>query len=104
MDYTDEFLNYWGEIYCRAQLVEHKLPFATFIKDPWKWILQFGVDDAKLPQLRDKPLTRKPSRAKMVERNGRVGRVPAKVYDLAAARKRREEAAQAAEERDGTLT
>jgi hypothetical protein len=58
MNYTDEFLNYWGEIYCRAQLVEYKLPFATFIKDPWKWILPFGVDDAKLPQLRDKPLTR----------------------------------------------
>jgi hypothetical protein len=97
MKYTDEFLNYWGEIYCRAQLVEYELPFATFIKDPWRWILQFGVDDPKLPQLRDKPLTRKPSRAKLVERNGRIGRVPAKVYVLAAARKRRE-AAQAVEQ------
>jgi hypothetical protein len=68
------------------------------------WILQFGVDDPKLPQLRNKPLTRKPSRAKLVERNGCIGRVPAKVYDLAAARKRREEAAQAAEKRSGTQT
>ena len=100
MNYTDEFLNYWGEIYCRAQLAEYNLPFATFIKDPWKWILQFGVDDPKLPQLRDKPLTRKPSRARLVERNGRIGRVPAKVYDLAAARKRRA-AAQAAEQLRG---
>jgi hypothetical protein len=24
MRYTDEFLNYWGEIYCRAQLADHK--------------------------------------------------------------------------------
>lgn len=101
MNYTDEFLNYWGEIYCRAQLVEYGLPFAAFIKDPWKWILQFGVDNPKLPQLRDKLLTRKASRANLVERNGRIGHVPAKVYDLAAARKRRE-AAHVPGEWDGT--
>jgi len=28
MRYSDGHLNYWGEIYCRANLLDYDLPFA----------------------------------------------------------------------------
>lgn len=51
MKYTDEHLNYWGEIYCRANLIEYDLPFALFVRDPWKWLVKLGVNDPEMPTI-----------------------------------------------------
>lgn len=91
MRYTEEFLNYWGGIYCRAQLAEYKLPFATFIKDPWKWILQFGIDEPDLSGLKKLRPPKDPRAPKVRSgvRTARPRHVTADVHDLAEERRRR---------------
>lgn len=103
--YTDEFLNYWGEIYCRAQLADYKLPLATFIEDPWKWILEFGVEEPDLSGLQDIKPPRNPRAPKVKSgvHTARPRHVTAELVDLAAERRRREWT-KAGEERHGTQT
>lgn len=87
MRYTDEHLNYWGEIYCRASLLDYDLPFALFVRDPWRWLVKFGVNDPSMPTISvpEKPLLPKDTHAqKRVVRDQ-----PAEVVDLEAYRARR---------------
>ena len=87
MRYTDEHLNYWGEIYCRANLLDYDLPFALFVRDPWKWLIKFGVNDSNMPTIGvpEKPLLPKDTHAQKRVRRDK----PAEVVDLAEYRARR---------------
>lgn len=91
MVYTDEFLDYWGGVYCRAQLAEYKLPFSAFVRDPWWWIQQFGVKEPDLSGLKDIKPPRDPHApwVKSGVYRALPRHVTAEVYDLAAARRRR---------------
>lgn len=52
MRYTDEYLNYWAGIYYRNGLLDLKLSFATFIKDPWRWVAIFGLPEPDVSKLK----------------------------------------------------
>lgn len=92
MVYTDEFLDYWAGVYCRAQLAEHKLPFSAFVRDPWWWIQQFGIKEPELSGVQDIKPPRDPQAPSI--KSGGYRALPrhmtAEVYDLAAARRRRQ--------------
>ena len=89
MNLSDEHLNYWGEIYCRANLIDYELPFAVFVRDPWKWLVSFGINDPETPvagrgrEAAEAPI--KPTREMLMPALG-----PAKIYSLDEARERRE--------------
>ena len=88
MRYSDEHMNYWGDIYCRAQLWEYDLPFAVFLRNPWKYLNEFGVNDPDLPTISQGHQASAPS--------GSVRRMPgtfagqARIFSLAEARARRD--------------
>jgi len=88
MNLSDEHLNYWGEIYCRANLIDYELPFAVFVRDPWKWLVSFGINDPETPvagrgrEAAEAPI--KPTREMLMPALG-----PAKIYSLDEARERR---------------
>lgn len=87
MRYSDSHLNYWGDIYCRARLNEYDLPFAVFIRDPWKCLREFGIDDTGLPAAGDHaaPMA---NQGQGQDLGGRSN-PPATVHSLAEARARR---------------
>ena len=89
MHLSDEHLNYWGEIYCRANLLEYGLPFAVFIRDPWKWLVSFGVNDPEMPVVgRGRETTQAPVKLTREMLMPALG--PAKIYNLDEARERRD--------------
>ena len=89
MNYTDEHLNYWGEIYCRANLLDYEIPFAVFVRDPWQWLVSFGINDPDMPiSSRGRQPTQAPLKVTREMLMPVLG--PAKIYSLAEARERRE--------------
>lgn len=89
MHLTDEHLNYWGEIYCRANLLDYEIPFAVFIRDPWKWLVSFGINNADMPTAgRGRQPASEPVKLAREMLMPALG--PAKIYSLAEARERRQ--------------
>lgn len=89
MQYNDEHLNYWGGIYCHARLWEYDLPFAVFVRNPWRYLNKFGVNDPDVPTIgrgREAPTAGGQSAGRLP--GTLVG--PARIYSLAEARARRD--------------
>ncbi len=44
--YQDTYIEYWGEIFVSARIIEFGLTFARFLKDPWKHLMAWGQEAA----------------------------------------------------------
>ncbi|EKO3742177.1 hypothetical protein ACNARU_17420 [Proteus sp. WDL240414] len=44
--YQDTYIEYWGEIFVSARIVEFGITFERFIKDPWKHLISCGQESA----------------------------------------------------------
>lgn len=37
--YQDAYIEYWGEIFVSARIIEFGITFERFLKDPWKHLM-----------------------------------------------------------------
>ena len=37
--YQDTYIEYWGEIFVSARIIEFGITFERFLKDPWKHLI-----------------------------------------------------------------
>lgn len=44
--YQDTYIEYWGEIFVSARIIEFGITFERFIKDPWKHLMSCGQESA----------------------------------------------------------
>ncbi|HHC7417896.1 TPA: hypothetical protein ACN3ZQ_001080 [Vibrio cholerae] len=44
--YQDTYIEYWGEIFVSARIIEFGITFERFLKDPWKHLLTCGQESA----------------------------------------------------------
>ena len=44
--YQDTYIEYWGEIFISARIIEFGITFERFLKDPWKHLMSFGQESA----------------------------------------------------------
>ena len=40
--YQDTYIEYWGEIFVSARIIEFGITFERFLKDPWKHLMSCG--------------------------------------------------------------
>ena len=53
-NYTNEHLEFWGEVYRADPVLQRAVPFDRFIADPWKYM--HAPRDAAAPQGEHRPL------------------------------------------------
>lgn len=44
--YQDTYIEYWGEIFVSARIIEFGISFERFLKDPWKHLMSCGQESA----------------------------------------------------------
>ncbi|HCK0891103.1 TPA: hypothetical protein NY126_004990, partial [Escherichia coli] len=44
--YQDTYIEYWGEIFVSARIIEFGITFECFLKDPWKHLMSCGQESA----------------------------------------------------------
>jgi hypothetical protein len=44
--YQDTYIEYWGEIFVSARIIEFGITFERFLKDPWKHLMSCGQESA----------------------------------------------------------
>ncbi|TVL08772.1 hypothetical protein AYI82_10600 [Shewanella algae] len=44
--YQDTYIEYWGEIFISARIIEFGITFERFLKDPWKHLMSCGQESA----------------------------------------------------------
>lgn len=44
--YQDTYIEYWGEIFFSARIIEFGITFERFLKDPWKHLMSCGQESA----------------------------------------------------------
>jgi hypothetical protein len=44
--YQDTYIEYWGEIFVSARIIEFRITFERFLKDPWKHLMSCGQESA----------------------------------------------------------
>lgn len=44
--YQDTYIEYWGEIFVSARIIEFGITFEHFLKDPWKHLMSCGQESA----------------------------------------------------------
>jgi hypothetical protein len=44
--YQDTYIEYWGEIFVSARIIEFGITFERFLKDPWKHLMSCGQETA----------------------------------------------------------
>ncbi len=44
--YSDEYLDYWGEVYMACSLSEPGIVFHEFLEDPWRCLCELGLQSA----------------------------------------------------------
>jgi hypothetical protein len=44
--YQDTYIEYWGEIFVSAHIIEFGITFERFLKDPWKHLMSCGQESA----------------------------------------------------------
>lgn len=44
--YSDEYLDYWGEVYTACRLSEPGIVFHEFLEDPWRCLCELGLQSA----------------------------------------------------------
>ncbi|MDG2666009.1 MULTISPECIES: hypothetical protein [Vibrio harveyi group] len=44
--YQDTYIEYWGEIFVSARIIEFGITFERFLKDPWKHLVSCGQESA----------------------------------------------------------
>ncbi|MBE4801550.1 hypothetical protein HJ165_07680 [Vibrio parahaemolyticus] len=44
--YQDTYIEYWGEIFVSARIIEFGISFEGFLKDPWKHLMSCGQESA----------------------------------------------------------
>ncbi|KPN77841.1 hypothetical protein AEA42_05990 [Shewanella sp. Sh95] len=44
--YHDTYIEYWGEIFVSARIIEFGITFECFLKDPWKHLMSCGQESA----------------------------------------------------------
>ena len=44
--YQDTYIEYWGEIFVSARIIEFGITFERFLKDPWKHLKSCGQESA----------------------------------------------------------
>ena len=44
--YQDTYIEYWGEIFVSACIIEFGITFECFLKDPWKHLMYCGQESA----------------------------------------------------------
>lgn len=42
----DTYIEYWGEIFVSARIIEFGITFERFLKDPWKHLMSCGQESA----------------------------------------------------------
>lgn len=44
--YHDTYIEYWGEIFVTARIIEFGITFERFLKDPWHHLMTCGQESA----------------------------------------------------------
>ncbi|APD85575.1 MULTISPECIES: hypothetical protein [Gammaproteobacteria] len=44
--YQDTYIEYWGDIFVFARIIEFGITFERFLKDPWKHLMSCGQESA----------------------------------------------------------
>jgi len=44
--YQETYIEYWGEIFVSARIIECGITFELFLKDPWKHLMSCGQESA----------------------------------------------------------
>ncbi|MHB8743684.1 MAG: hypothetical protein ACYC9L_11230 [Sulfuricaulis sp.] len=64
--YSDEYLDYWGQVYTACRLSEPGIVFHEFLADPWRHLCELGLQSAPVSlELGYRPLL--PRQAKVAQ-------------------------------------
>lgn len=44
--YHDTYIEYWGDIFVAARIIEFGITFERFLRDPWHYLVQCGQESA----------------------------------------------------------